>query len=736
MLKLIDRSMTLQLLIFYILFILPLFLIGAELYSAEHDNWQQQIQQTNLSLDQSVALTIGTMIHAVSATTINLSATIEAKDLDTSALTALFQASATSSPSGRIYVVCDTTGKMVLAYPTEQQRTAELCRPSASFQQALVSNSPLVGFLSPGSSMIPIAFHILHQNRVVGVLIIDEPIAALTTQLMSLQQHFPDNAALGLGLIDKRGNWLARTGALPTTVVPLESALSEPLPISQSVQVQGRSWLYSVVPVAGTTWIAIVAQPADVAFAPITNLQHSLLFALVLLLGGGSLFWLVMHGWTVAPLSRLARVVTLISPKQTEKVTESKLIARERRRTDEIGQLIAAFSLMEDEIHKRFRESDEESQARLHTLDAIMQSMYEGVLLENPDGQTVYANRSFTQFLGVPAQESSLNESHLQKKLLAMMVNPETYQEALASLERNAEAQDIEFQTHGYYNGMRQWIPVRRDIRVRLFEVRDSSGMLIGRGKIFNDVTRHNEAELIKKNLLAIVSHELRTPLTAIKGYATSLLETDVELDSGVQKRFLQRIVEEEDRMADLVTNLLEMSQLEAGTLKLSSGWYHLNTILEQVMQDNEQKAIHIHVPPDLPAFYVDRRRMETVIRNLVDNARCYGGSETLIEIIATYSQDGGLSLSVLDNGPGLPPELIERIFEHFYQVDGGRKRSKSGVGLGLAICRGFVEAHGGRIWAENRSDGQTGAVFHIWLPPKLLYRASSPSASTSAEIF
>jgi signal transduction histidine kinase/HAMP domain-containing protein len=736
MLRLIERSMTLQLLIFYILFILPLFLIGTELYSAEHDNWQQQIQQTNLSLDRSVALTVGTMIHSVSAAAINLSTTTEAKDLDTSALTTLFQAAAASPPSGRVYVVCDATGNVVLVYPTEQQRTSEPCGSLASFRQALVSSVPLVSSLSPGSSMIPIAFHILHQSRVVGVLIIDEPVAALATQLMSLQQYFPSSAAFGLGLIDKRGNWLARTGALPTMVAPLESVLSRTLPISQLMQVQGRSWLYSLVPVIGTPWIAIVAQPADVAFAPITNLQHSLLFALVLLLGGGSLFWLVLHGWTVAPLSRLARVVTLISPQQTEKVTESKFIARERRRTDEIGQLIAAFSLMEDEIHKRFRESDEESQARLHTLDAIMQSMYEGVLLENPDGQTVYVNRSFTQFLGVPAHEASLNESHLQEKLLAMMVDPEAYQRALTSLEHSAEAQDIEFQTHGYYNGMRQWIPVRRDIRVRLFEVRDRSGMLIGRGKIFNDVTRHNEAELIKKNLLAIVSHELRTPLTAIKGYATSLLETDVELDSNVQRRFLQRIVEEEDRMADLVTNLLEMSQLEAGTLKLSSGWYHLNTILEQVIQDNEQKNIHIHVPPDLPAFYVDRRRIETVIRNLMDNARCYGGAETLIEIIATYSQDGGLSLSVIDNGPGLPPELTERIFEHFYQVDGGRQRSRSGVGLGLAICRGFVEAHGGRIWAENRSDGQTGAIFHIWLPPKLLYGASNPSSSTSAEIF
>ncbi|HLJ35291.1 MAG TPA: ATP-binding protein, partial [Ktedonobacteraceae bacterium] len=99
--------------------------------------------------------------------------------------------------------------------------------------------------------------------------------------------------------------------------------------------------------------------------------------------------------------------------------------------------------------------------------------------------------------------------------------------------------------------------------------------------------------------------------------------------------------------------------------------------------------------------------------------------SEAIIEITARYEReqvDRGLYLSIADNGPGLPPDLTERIFDRFYQVDGGRQRSSSGVGLGLAICRGFIEAHGGRIWAENRSDGRTGAVFTIWFSPKLLY--------------
>ncbi len=140
---------------------------------------------------------------------------------------------------------------------------------------------------------------------------------------------------------------------------------------------------------------------------------------------------------------------------------------------------------------------------------------------------------------------------------------------------------------------------------------------------------------------------------------------------------------------------------------------------------------MQVHIPANVPLLYVDRRRIEVVLRNLVENARCYAGTEATIEISVCYEREQverGLYLSIADNGPGLPPDLTERIFDRFYQVDGGRQRSNNGVGLGLAICRGFIEAHGGRIWAENRSDGSKGAVFTIWFSPKLLYVPGSES--------
>ena len=179
--------------------------------------------------------------------------------------------------------------------------------------------------------------------------------------------------------------------------------------------------------------------------------------------------------------------------------------------------------------------------------------------------------------------------------------------------------------------------------------------------------------------------------------------------------------------MVELVTSLLEMSQLEAGTLKLAPSFCRLDTLIERAVEAAKSDRLHISVslPAELPVLYIDRRRMEMVLRNILENAQRYAGDGAEVEIITRYAQeqeDEGIYLTVADNGPGLPGDLTERIFDRFYQVDGGRERSSSGVGLGLAICRGFVEAHGGRIWAENRTENGSGAIFSIWLPIRLLH--------------
>ena len=634
MLKILDRKLALQLLVFYGLFVIPLLLGGVELYFFQYNALQQDAQQADLGVAQAIAQNVEMQVQVASAQGIN--------------------------------------------------------------------------------------------------------VGQLTARLLAVQRQLAANGEVRIWVLDRSGNVIADTVAVPSQAnllqrIPgLRTAL-EGQAGNLIVQDQQRDWLYSYVPVAGTSWAVAVGRPTDATFAAVISFQHSLIIALIMLLVGATVFWFVMHGWVVAPLGRLAQAVGMIKPDQSVKVTDSKQLAREKNRRDEIGRLLNAFSTMEEEIHTLFRKSDEQSYSRLQTLDAILRSMDEGVILENPEGQIIYANHSFTRFVGISLREmlhDALHESNLTERLEDLLEEPLAYREAVSSAERGDGPQVIEFRVRGYYDQFGKLVPSRLHIRMRLFQVRDMGGQVIGRGKIFNDVTQQSEAEQVKKNLLAIVSHELRTPLTAIKGYATSLLETDVELDATTQRDFLRRIVEEEDRMAELVTSLLEMSQLEAGTLKLAPSHCRLDTLIERAVEGaiNERVCIHTSLPSEPPVLYIDRRRMEMVLRNILENAQRYAGDpagRVAVEIIARYArerEDEGVYLSVGDNGPGLPGDLTERIFDRFYQVDGGRVRSSSGVGLGLAICRGFVEAHGGRIWAENRTDNDGGAIFHIWLPARLLY--------------
>ena len=741
MLKILERNITLQLLVFYGLFVLPLLLGGAELYMFQRDALQQSAQQADLGLAQAISLEVQTNVQAASEIDVDLAKSQAAQQLDLHQLTAIFTTAQLAHPDIALYVVCSPVGKVMLNYPYSQKAVKQEFSSYSYFQSALTSNKSFVssGRIDPTTNkyVVSIATRITNsKDQVVGVMIVNLSLEQLTSRLMVVRRQLTNSSEVRIWIVDSNGMPIADTESvspttnLLTTFPELQNALGGKAGNTITHE-QERDWLFSYVPVAGTSWAVAVQRPTDVTFAAVISFQHSLMLALIMLIVGATFFWFVMHGWVVAPLSRLAQAVASIKPDATQKVTEGKYLAKERHRIDEIGTLITAVSLMEDEIHDLFRKSDAESQARLHTLDAIMRSMDEGVLLEDSAGQVVYANRRFTQFVGITAHDTLLDAmtgNNLMERLMILVEDRVVYDEAISRVESGKSASSppmVQFQVRGYYNSVGQFVPTRRDIRMHLFLVRDLAGQIIGRGKLFNDVTQQNEAEQVKKNLLAIVSHELRTPLTAMKGYATSLLATDVDIDEALKEHFLQRIVEEGDRMAELVTNLLEMSQLEAGTLKLLPSLYRLNALLEQVVPEEQRVYVRVTVPDDIPLLYVDRRRIEVVLRNLLENARRYCGTTAMIEIVAHYEQeqvDGGLSLAVTDNGPGLPPHLIDRIFDRFYQVDGGRERSSSGVGLGLAICRGFVEAHGGRIWAENRTDGMTGAVFHIWLPSRVLH--------------
>lgn len=739
MLKILERKITLQLLVFYGLFVIPLLLGGAELYFFQYDALQQSAQQADLGLAQAISQEVDMQVQGVANEAMALAHNSAALQLNREQLFSLFSFSKQTRPEISEYTICDASGKVLLNYPSTSVGGEQNFSTSEAFKQGLLKDEPSVlpGQINQltGTYVVSVAMPIrATQKDARKAVILNLSLQQLNLHLTSVRQQLTSNGEVRIWIIDSTGLPIASTVGVESghnllqRIPDLRTALLSK-PGNLIAQDEQRDWLYSYVPVGSTGWAVIVGRPTDSTFATMISFQHSLIIALVMLLAGASVFWFAMHGWVVAPLGRLAQAAAMIKPDQTIRATDGKLLAREKSRQDEIGRLVNAFAAMEQEIHELFRQSDTQSHTRLQTLDAILRSMDEGVLLESQEGQIVYANDSFLQFVGIATQEAlldSFQQNHPAERLEAIIEEPATYHEAARNAERGGIAQGIEFRVSGYYNQLGQLVQARRHIRMRFFQVRDTAGRVIGRGKIFNDVTQQNEAELVKKNLLAIVSHELRTPLTAIKGYATSLLATDIEVDLATQREFLQGIVEEEDRMAELVTSLLEMSQLEAGTLKLAPSYCRLDTLLERSIAAVKSKslAMRVSLPMEVTVLYIDRRRMEMVLCNILENAQKYAGEGAEVEIVARCEQgkeEEGLYLSIADNGPGLAEDLTERIFDRFYQIDGGRERKSSGVGLGLAICRGFVEAHGGRIWAENRHENGGGAIFFIWLPARLL---------------
>lgn len=226
------------------------------------------------------------------------------------------------------------------------------------------------------------------------------------------------------------------------------------------------------------------------------------------------------------------------------------------------------------------------------------------------------------------------------------------------------------------------------------------------------------KANEVKFRFLAMISHELRTPLTSIKGFATTLLADDVTWDAASQRDFLETINQEADKLTELIEQLLDLSRLEAGTLRIVAQERTLSAIVSATLAQLEaltgEHQLIVTIPDDLPPVVADAQRIGQVLANLVNNASKFSPSGTHISISATR-KGKAVQVDVADQGRGIAPEERARVFESFYQTnkEGNSKRAR-GVGLGLAICRGLVEAHGGRIWIQDRPGPGTTISFTL----------------------
>ena len=237
---------------------------------------------------------------------------------------------------------------------------------------------------------------------------------------------------------------------------------------------------------------------------------------------------------------------------------------------------------------------------------------------------------------------------------------------------------------------------------------------------VLHDISRLKSLEMVRRDFVANVSHELRTPLTIIKGFAETLKEDNSALSVESRARFIDKIVNNAQRLHVLVEDLLTLSRLESKPDQVEMGCYSLKALLADTLDtyrsriDSKRQVLDIEFDDRVGEFSFDRYRINQVVDNLVENAFRYAPDFTRLALAARLDDDGYVVCSVADDGPGIPPKDLPHIFERFYRVDKGRSRERGGTGLGLSITKHIVQLHGGTVWAESVPGKGTTIFFSL----------------------
>lgn len=355
----------------------------------------------------------------------------------------------------------------------------------------------------------------------------------------------------------------------------------------------------------------------------------------------------------------------------------------------------------EAEVRRRQEEAFSQSQAQQQ---ALFDSMVEGVLILDPQNRIHLVNASLQRMFGftrAPLRLTIMEAFRLAE--LQSLQDRLQQEDQVREIEielRQSETRWIEVNASGLHGADRQY-----------------QGAIL----VFHDLTQLKKLEKTRQEFVANVSHELRTPLSLIKGFVETLLEGALH-QPAVAERFVQTIQRHTDRLTFLIEDLLMISKLESGRTSMNSQAVRLRVLVAEVNEDLAKPAaaknirLENLVPHDLEGW-ADPDRLRQVFFNLVDNAIKYCPTAGVTQVGGSNRTEGGVELWVRDNGPGIPAEARERVFERFYRLDKARSRENGGTGLGLAIVKHIVQAHGGAVWVQPAPD--SGAEFHLSLPAR-----------------
>jgi len=402
--------------------------------------------------------------------------------------------------------------------------------------------------------------------------------------------------------------------------------------------------------------------------------------------------------------SRTARSLTAAA----RRMAEGDLETRTRLDgNDEFGELGRAL----DQLAQNLSTTLYELRSQRDRLSGILSGMHEGVLLLDPEGRVVLVNPALREMLLLPADAEG--------KTPLELIRHAELKELLVAASHSAEHVSSEIELGGLK-------PCRAMVRAAQL-----GGEPGGVFAVFVDVTEMRRLESMRRDFVANVSHELRTPVTAIRSAAETLHDA-AERDPGAALGFVDIIDRNAARLHELVEDLLDLSRIESREFKLAVEGIALQPVFSHVLglfrerADKKQIRLEQDVPGDLPLARADRRALENILTNLVDNAVKYCGSGAEVRLSASDDADAGVVRVVAeDTGPGIEARHLSRLFERFYRVDAGRSRQLGGTGLGLSIVKHLVEAMGGGVGVD--SEPGRGTRFRFSLP------RAEPDAEASA---
>ena len=413
-------------------------------------------------------------------------------------------------------------------------------------------------------------------------------------------------------------------------------------------------------------------------------------------------------------------LVMLIGLLQTRKITRSleeiadfskevtkghfqkRLFFKER---DELGELGNNISNMAQEMSDRLKQSDEEKQK----MEAVLRNMSDGLILTDIKGKIIMSNEAVSKLFGV--------STGIEGKTLLETLRKAELTEFIEQVQASREKISGEI-TLAYPRDMYLMVTASP------FYSDKAQGELSGIVFTFHDITRLRKLEEIRKDFVANVSHEIKTPITAIKGFAETLLEGALD-DREHAYKFLETIKNNSERLNSLVNDLLTLSRIELGDIKIEKTDVNLNELIDTVFTTLRGKAeskglsLTQQISPGITSVKADRDRLIQILLNLVDNGIKFtekGGVTIKVEseTVKADNEEGKdfIRISVEDTGMGIPRKHLSRLGERFYRIDSARSRELGGTGLGLAIVKHIVKAHGWEMKIE--SDEGQGTTVHI----------------------